>query len=155
MIAPRAAVAALVLSASALVGIALHEGYRGDAYIPVKGDVPTIGFGQTSGVKPGDKTTPTRALARLLADANSHSEGIKPCIRVPLHQHEFDAYSSLAFNIGTSAFCNSTLVKKLNQGDYGGACRQILRWDKFKGQSLPGLTRRRQAEYQTCMGPAP
>lgn len=152
MIAPRAAVAAMVLSASALVGIALHEGYRGEAYVPVKGDVPTIGFGQTAGVKPGDKTTPPRALAKLLDDANSHSEGIKRCIKVPLHQHEFDAYSSLAYNIGISAFCNSTLVKKLNQGAYAEACKQILRWDKFKGKPLRGLTLRRQAEHRTCMG---
>lgn len=149
---PRAAVAALVLSASALVGIALHEGYRGEAYVPVPGDVPTIGFGQTKGVKPGDKTTPPRALAKLLVDANSHSEGIKQCINVPLHQHEFDAYSSLAYNIGISAFCNSTLVKKLNQGDYAEACKQILRWDKFKSKPLRGLTLRRQAEYRTCTG---
>ena len=142
----------LALSAAALVSLAVFEGYRGEAYIPVKGDVPTIGFGQTDGVEPGDKTTPERALVRLLHDANSHSEGIKACIKVPLHQYEFDAYSSLAYNIGVSAFCQSTLVKKLNADDYQGACAQILRWDKFKGKTLRGLTRRRQAEYQTCLG---
>lgn len=148
----RLVVAVLSLSASALVGIALHEGYRGEAYVPVKGDVPTIGFGQTGGVKPGDKTTPERALVRLLADVSSHSEGIKACIKVPLYQHEFDAYSSLAYNIGVGAFCRSTLVKKLNAGEYASACAEILRWDKFQGKPLKGLTLRRQAEYKTCMG---
>lgn len=152
MIAPRAAVAAMVLSASALVGLALHEGYRGEAYVPVPGDVPTIGFGQTGGVRVGDKTTPTRALAKLLSDANSHSEGIKRCIKVPLHQHEFDAYSSLSYNVGVRAFCQSTLVKHLNAGRYAEACGQILRWDKFNGKPLRGLTLRRQAEHRTCMG---
>lgn len=151
----RLAVSALVLSASTLVGIALHEGYRGEAYVPVAGDKTTIGFGQTEGVKPGDKTTPPRALARLLHDANSHSEGIKACIRVPLYQHEFDAYSSLAYNIGVSAFCGSTLVRRLNAGEYASACAEILRWNKFRGKPLKGLTLRRQAEYRTCMGDTP
>ena len=60
----RRTVAALTLSAAALVGIVLHEGYTDRAVIPVKGDVPTIGFGTTTGVKLGDTTTPPKALAR-------------------------------------------------------------------------------------------
>ena len=56
----RRTVAALTLSAAALVGIVLHEGYTDRAVIPVKGDVPTIGFGTTSGVKIGDTTTPPK-----------------------------------------------------------------------------------------------
>jgi hypothetical protein len=64
----RRTVAALTLSAAALVGIVLHEGYTDRAVIPVKGDVPTIGFGTTTGVKLGDTTTPPKALARALTD---------------------------------------------------------------------------------------
>lgn len=152
MIQPRTAIAALTLSASALVGIAQFEDYVPVARPPVVGDVPTNGWGATHGVKAGDKTTPTRALVRLLNDANSHSEGIKRCIVVPLNQHEFDAYSSLAYNIGVNAFCSSTLVLKLNAGDYSGACEQIKRWDRFKGKPLKGLTRRRLDEYRRCVG---
>ncbi|MHB1098654.1 MAG: lysozyme [Burkholderiales bacterium] len=152
MIQPRTVIAALTLSASALVGIALNEGYVDTAYVPVKGDVLTIGYGNTQNVHVGDKTTPTRALVRLLSDANSHSEGIKRCITSPLYQYEFDAYSSLAYNIGVNAFCTSTLVIKLNSGDYAGACKQVLRWDKFHGKPLPGLTKRRLSEYKTCIG---
>lgn len=148
----RTHVAALVLSASTLVGIALNEGYRGEAYVPVKGDVITIGFGKTKGVKAGDKTSPQRALVDLLADVNSHSDGIKQCIHVPLTQGEYSAYSSLAYNIGVGAFCGSTLTRRLNSGDYPGACAAILSWDKFKGKPLRGLTIRRQQEYQTCIG---
>ncbi len=65
----RSSIAALVTSATVLVGIAVHEGYRDEAYTPVPGDVPTIGFGTTEGVKPGQKTTPERALIALLKDA--------------------------------------------------------------------------------------
>lgn len=148
----RVAVGSLVLAASTLVGIAVHEGYRDTAYIPVKGDVPTIGFGTTSGVKPGDRITVDRALIKLLADASRFEQAVKRCAPVPMHQYEFAAYVSLTYNIGEGAFCRSTLVKKLNAGDYVGACQQILVWDKFKGSPLPGLTKRRQLEFRQCMG---
>lgn len=153
MIKPsRTLVAALALSASALVGIATHEDYRGDAYVPVAGDVPTIGFGTTKGVRPGDKTTPPRALIALLRDADESAQAVRRCAPVPMYQDEFDAYVSLAYNIGSGAFCRSTLVRKLNAGDYAGACAELLRWDKMGGRTLPGLTKRRQAEYRQCMG---
>lgn len=149
---PRSAIAGIVLSAAALVGLALSEGYSDTAIIPVPGDVPTIGFGSTEGVKPGDRITPPKALARALTDVQKYEGAIKHCVVVPLHQHEYDAYVSLAYNIGPGAFCGSTLVKKLNRQDYAGACQQILAWDKFKGQPLRGLTLRRQAEYRQCTG---
>lgn len=149
---PRIQIAALALSASALVGIAVHEGYRSEAYKPVKGDVPTIGFGTTENVEMGDRITPERALVRLLNDANKFERAVKRCAPVPLHQYEFDAYVSLTYNIGENAFCRSTLVKLLNQQKYEEACQQILRWDKFNGRVLPGLTKRRQQEYKQCSG---
>lgn len=148
----RTSIAALVLSASVLVGIATHEGYRGEAYTPVPGDVKTIGFGETHGVKAGDKTDPVRALINLQASADQYANAVKRCAPVPMYQREFDSYVSLTYNIGPTAFCGSTLAQKLREGDYTGACRQILRWDRFKGKRLRGLTKRRQAEYQTCMG---
>lgn len=148
----RIQVAALTLSASALVGIALHEGYRGDAYTPVKGDVATIGFGTTEGVKLGDTITVERALVRLMKDATKFEQAVKRCAPVPMYPHEFSAYVSLTYNIGAGAFCSSTLARKLNAGDYAGACNEILRWDKFRGQPIPGLTKRRQQEHQMCLG---
>ena len=148
----RNQIAALSLSASALVGIALHEGYSDKAYTPVPGDVPTIGFGTTAGVKAGDTITPPQALARALTDIQRFEGAIKQCVTVPLHQYEYDAYTSLAYNIGPGAFCGSTLVKRLNVQDYLGACAEILRWDRFKGQPLRGLTERRRQENAQCLG---
>lgn len=148
----RIQVAALTLSASALVGIALHEGYRDAAYTPVKGDVATIGFGTTEGVRLGDTITVERALIRLMKDATKFEQAVKTCAPVPMYSYEFSAYVSLTYNIGAGAFCSSTLAKKLNAGDYAGACNEILRWDKFKGQPLAGLTKRRQQEHQMCLG---
>lgn len=148
----RTNVAVLVLSASALVGIVVHEGYSDNAYIPVAGDVPTIGFGTTENVKLGDKTTPTQALQRALKDVQSFESALKRCVKVPLHQYEYDAFLSLSYNIGSNAFCKSTLVKVLNAGNYEEACKQILRWDRFQGKPLRGLTIRRQSEYKQCIG---
>ena len=147
----RIAVGVLAVSATCLVGIATHEGYRGNAYQDSVG-VPTIGFGETAGVKIGDKTTPGRALVQLLESTEKHADAIRACIHVPLYQHEFDAYVSLSYNIGAGAFCRSTLVKKLNSGDYDGACAEIRRWNRAGGKVLPGLVNRREAEYKMCMG---
>lgn len=152
MKAARTKVGALALSAAALVGLALHEGYSDRAIIPVPGDVPTIGFGTTEGVKMGDRITAPQALARKLADVQKFEGALKQCVKVPLHQHEYDAYISLSYNIGSNAFCGSTLVRLLNQEQYEEACKQILRWDRFKGQPLRGLTIRREAEFRQCMG---
>lgn len=154
MNSPRLLVASLSLSAAALVGIAMKEHFVPEAMIPVPGDVPTIGWGSTEGVKMGDRITPDRALVRLLADADTFAQAVKRCAPVPMYQHEFDAYVSLTYNIGQTAFCGSTLARKLKAGDYAGACREILRWDKFKGEPLRGLTVRREAEFKQCMGSA-
>ena len=148
----RSAVATIVLSAAALVGIALSEGYSDTSIIPIKGDVPTIGFGTTEGVKLGDKTTPVKALARALADVQKYEGAVKKCVKVPLYQYEYDAYISLSYNIGVGNFCGSSLVKKLNAEQYTDACKEILRWDRAKGRVVKGLSIRRQKEYKQCLG---
>ena len=80
---------------------------------------------------------------------------------VPLAQHEYDALVSFSYNVGSHAFCQSTLVKKLNAEDYAGACSELLRWRFFQGKdcALPanarlcgGLATRREAEYRQCIG---
>lgn len=147
----RITVKALALSASALVGIATWEGYKENAYTDIVG-VWTIGFGTTDGVQRGHKTDPVVALQRKLTDVQKFEGAIKQCVNVPLHQYEYDAYLSLAYNIGPTAFCNSTLVRRLNVQDYDGACKEILRWNRAGGQVVKGLDNRRKAEYQKCIG---
>jgi len=171
----RTAVGGLVLAASTLVGIALKESYTDTAVIPVPGDVPTKGFGTTrhadgSPVTMGEKTTPPRALVDLLADADKFAQAVKRCAPVEMYQYEFNAYVSLTYNIGEGAFCASSIPVKLKAGEYEAACKTILDfdkmrdctkpkvWDAKKGQlvcplvPLRGLTIRRQAEYQECIG---
>jgi lysozyme len=153
-IQPRIVVAALSLSAVAFGGLVAYEGYSDSAIIPIPGDVPTVGFGTTEGVKMGDRITPPKAVQRALQDVAKFEGAVKQCVTVPLHQFEYDAYISLSYNIGPGAFCGSTLVRKLNAGDYSGACREILRWDRAQGRVVRGLTIRRQSEYQRCIGAA-
>lgn len=147
----RMTIGALSLSAAGLIAIASYEGFSDRAYIPVEGDVPTIGFGSTDGVQLGDKITVPEALERLRRDVGDAESAIGRCVKVPLSQGEYDAFVSLAFNIGSNAFCASTLVKRLNAGDYDGACAEIRRWVYAGGQKLEGLVNRREAEYQMCM----
>lgn len=155
----RTAIGALVLSASAFGSLLLSEGWEDTAKPPLPGDVPTYGFGTTTDdrgqpLKGGERITPPKAVIRALADVQKFEGAVKKCVRVPLHQYEYDAYIELSYNIGTTNFCNSTLVKKLNAEQYEEACREILRWDRFQGVPNAGLAKRRQREYQTCMGGA-
>lgn len=147
----RLLIGALSISATALITIASNEGYVGETYSDAVG-IPTIGFGETKGVKHGQKTDPVRALIQLNASMDEHAKGISKCITVPISQGEYDAYISFAYNVGVNAFCTSTLNKKLNAMDYDGACKELLRWNKAGGKVLNGLTKRREQEYQQCMG---
>lgn len=160
----RVSVAALSLSAAALVGLALHEGYSDQAYQATPHEaakgINTLGFGLTQHpedgrpVQPTDRTTPTRALVALLADIDARQQALRACIgpEVALHPWEWDAIVSWAYNVGVPAACRSTLVRKLRAGDHAGACAELLRWDRQAGRVLPGLTKRRQAEHRQCLG---
>lgn len=149
-------IAAFLVSIGLVTGVANYEGFREKAYIPVVGDRPTAGFGFTfredgTPVQMGDTITKVEAEKRLSKELYSYRVRIGQCIKVPVSEGQANAFTSLSFNIGTGAFCNSTLVKKLNQYDYAGACQEILRWDKFNGRVLKGLTIRRQGEYKQCL----
>lgn len=157
----RSAIAVLVLTASTLVGIALHEGYKDEAYIPVRGDVPTIGFGTTKGVEMGDRTTPERSLVRLLDEVEDvYGAGVKRCVKVPLYQHEYDAFVSLAYNVGVPTFCRKALPGKppnlidlINAERYAEACTRIEAFKYGPGRKvLPGLVKRRAEERAICEG---
>jgi lysozyme len=130
----RVAIAGLSLSAAAFVGILTREGYTDNAIIPTKGDVPTVGFGTTGGVKMGDRTTPLAAVQRAMRDAQTYEGAIKRCVTAPLSQEEYDLYVNFSYNIGASAFCSSTIVRRLNAGQHMEACDGILLF-KYVGKT--------------------
>jgi hypothetical protein len=65
---------------------------------------------------------------------------------VPLTQNEYDALVSFTYNAGGGNLAKSTLLRKLNAGDYDGAAAEFDKWVSSKGQRLNGLIRRRNAE---------
>jgi lysozyme len=155
----RVAVGLLALSFAGGVAILQREDYRGEAYIPTPGDVWTLGYGSTEGVKPGDTTTPVRALLRTATELDTKYEAaVKRCVTVPLHQAEYDQYVRLAHNIGAGAFCGSTVVKEANRQNYRSACEHILDWRKFRGidcskpnKVCGGLWTDRLETHRKCM----
>ena len=155
MDANRTSVKSLKFAAVGLIALVGIEGWRQYAHIPVPGDVPTIGFGDTQGVKMGDKTDPVRALIKLGQHVEEKERVLKQCFGdVKLYQHEWDAYVQLAYNVGPGAVCKSSIVTKLKAGRYAEACKTILDFNRFQGKVLPGLVNARKENYKVCAGVA-
>ena len=118
-------------------------------------NIPTIGFGNTyyeDGTKVTLKDKPIteeRATQLLEFIANkTFSENINKVVKVPLSQNQFDSLVSFAYNMGNKNFNWSTLLKKLNLSDYGGASLEFGRWNQANGKILNGLVARRQKERE-------
>lgn len=122
-----------------------YEGFREHPYICPGGQL-TIGYGKA--IKPGEYTSISRENAEILLrnTVASFERSIKKLVKVPLNQNQYDALVSFAYNVGAGNFKNSTLLKKLNAGDYKGAADELLNWTRSKGKVLKGLVRRRDEE---------
>lgn len=107
----------------------------------------TIGYGHTGpDVLPGMTINQVAADVYLKLDCAVAEHAINRLVKIPLNQNQFDALVSLVFNIGTGAFQRSTLLKRINEGDFGAASDEFLKWTKSKGKELPGLVIRRNKE---------
>lgn len=145
----KARLAALGLTAA--VGlIAGYEGLRQSAYLDAVG-VPTICYGHTGDVVMGQRRTVEQCGDILQADILKAYDGIRQCINVRMTDGERIAYTSFAFNVGASAFCRSTIARKINSGDRVGACNELPKWVYAKRRLLPGLQTRRQSERTYCL----
>lgn len=126
------------------------EGCELTAYL-CPANVWTIGFGTTvypSGMKVKKSDTCTLEQAKQLKaqDLKRFEKIVNNLVKASLTQNQFDALVSLVYNIGPSAFEKSTLLKKLNAGDYQGAADQFIVWNKSGGKVLQGLVDRRTKE---------
>lgn len=163
----RNTIAGLSLSAAALVGLVMHEGYTDTAVQPLPGDKWTQGFGSTakadgSAVKPGDKTTPPKALAQALRDVRVFEGKLKDCPALAgaeLTQGEYDSLVRLAYNVGPDAVCKSTMVRLHAAGQHDAACAEFDRWTLFQNRDCRvrankcyGLVTRRAEERAMCEG---
>lgn len=126
------------------------EGCKLTAYQDSVG-VWTIGYGWTQPVdgKPirAGMTIKQETAERLLKTGLvSYESDVSRLVKVGVTQGQFDALVSFTYNLGARSLSTSTLLRKLNAGDYAGAADEFLRWNKAGGKVLNGLTRRREAE---------
>ena len=137
--------ATLALSLAGLLSIAAFEGMKPVAYRDLVG-IPTVCAGHTQGVRIGQVKTENECQALLREDASDAGKWVGKCTAALVTQAQYDALVSLAFNIGGPAYCQSTLVRKLNAGDCQGAADEFGRWVRAKGKVLSGLKKRRAEE---------
>jgi lysozyme len=147
------------LSDAGLTFISAWESERDVAYQDQAG-IWTIGFGHTGGDVSEDLTwTTEQSLAALMDDTDVAQKTVNVAIEggnISTAQHEYDAMVSLAFNIGSRAFLNSSVCRFHRAGKHSLAGSAFLLWDKYhldgKLTTSAGLKRRRQAEMQLYAG---
>jgi len=129
-------------------GLALTKSFEGcslKSYRDSAG-IWTIGWGHVSGVVPGMVWTQEQADAQLLDDIQWAVGVVNSKVHVPLNQNQFDALVDFCYNAGSGNFAASTLLRKVNAGDFAGAAAQFPLWVHAGGAVIPGLVRRREAE---------
>lgn len=147
-----------LLSVGGIVHIADSEGKVNRAYPdPATGGKPwTICRGHTGPeVHPGLVVSDDQCdkwYAEDLSEAESH---VKRLVRVPLSQGEYDAYTSFVFNVGPEKFRTSTMLRKVNLGDWKGGCREFPRWKYANKMVMEGLVVRRYKELTMCLNGGP
>ena len=136
-------------------GLALTKGFEGLRLMAYQDSVGvwTIGYGHTGAdVLPCHGITEPEAEALLLSDMQEAVACVNGAVKVPLTQGQFDALSDFCFNCGRGNFLSSTLLRKVNAGDYEGAAAQFTLWDHAGGQVIAGLLARRKAEAALFKG---
>lgn len=144
--------AAMGAGAITIAGIMVswHEGIRYTPYRDV-GGVWTVCEGHTGpDVVPGKTYTPGECTALKDRDLAKADAIVQRLVKVPLTDPARAALIDFVFNMGEGNFARSTLLRKLNAGDYVGACREYRRWVYAAGQRLRGLENRREAEEWLC-----
>lgn len=136
------------------VPVVMHfEGKRNDPYNDVIG-VRTVCYGETRGVEER-RYTDAECTAMLMKALAEFDREIGRCITRPVPDNVRAAVVSIAYNAGSKAICDSTLMRKLNAGDIAGACAEFDRWVLAGGKKLQGLVNRRKAERELCEGKHP
>lgn len=140
---------ALELDLQAIDLVRVSEGLRLKAYPdPGSHGAPwTIGYGHTGPeVHDGLEIGQRQAEEWLMEDLGHASRAVKRLVTVPLSQGQFDALVDFTFNLGQGNFARSTLLQRLNTGDYHGANEEFKRWIYSAGRVMDGLVVRRRRE---------
>lgn len=126
------------------------EGLQTVAYRDPIG-VVTVCYGETRGVKMGDRYTKAECDAMLADGLIEFADKIAACLPAEMPDKRRVAAVSLAWNIGTGAACKSTAFRKLREGDVRGGCDAFMMWTKAGGIEFRGLVNRRKAERDLCL----
>jgi lysozyme len=138
-------------------GALLVEHKKGPQFLAAYADIVgvwTICDGDTLGVRRGMVETEAGCAARLERQLVAHAKPIIACVPGLAGQgreNQLVASVSLAYNIGTSGFCRSTIARRFNAGNWRGGCDAMLMWNKAGGRPVRGLTLRRERERAICL----
>lgn len=148
----KARLAALALAGAAAIAtpiVASWEGKSNDPYVDLAG-IPTVCFGETRVEM--RRYTDAECEAMLRKAVEGFAKEVLTCTPILAeHPYQLAAATSLAYNIGAKAYCNSSVAKKFNDGDMIGACQGFLAWKYVKGKVVRGLANRRTDEMEVCM----
>lgn len=137
-----------IIAAVTISTVSLLEGRSNDPYVDIVG-VQTVCDGETNVQM--RRYSDAECDAMLRKSLVKYGNGVLECITVPVSQNQHAAFTSFAYNVGVPAFCKSTMVKKLNAGDYVGACDGLLAWTYAGGKYVQGLANRRKIEQRLCL----
>jgi len=113
--------------------------------------IPTVCYGETQGVDLNKTYTMQECANMLKARLPQYQTRIRSCLKREVPASVEAALIVLGYNIGTSAVCGSTALRRINAGDYRGGCNAFLMWTNSGGQFRQGLLNRRKAEQKLCM----
>lgn len=146
-----AAGAAAAVVALAVTLVKPWEGYEPEPYRDIVG-VLTVCYGETRNIEPR-RYSQAECEAKLNSRLGQYLMELSNCVTVPLRRHEWAALLSWSYNVGTTAACKSTLIRKVNSGAASAEfCAELKKWVYAGGKRVRGLVNRREAEYRMCMG---
>ena len=145
----------VVGTAAAVILLTLVPTHEGEVLTSYQDPVGiwTVCYGDTDPAMaiPGVTYSREECLRSLERQLIAHAEPVLACTPgLKDHPNQLAAATSLAYNIGTGAYCKSTVAKRFNSGDWAGACKAFEMWTKAGGKTLPGLVRRRADERKLC-----
>ena len=122
-----------------------YEGFSARPYKCPAG-VLTIGYGRTIDVRPYEITAEEAETIWLDKYVKTIADQILAIVKVELSNNQICALIDFVYNLGIGNFKSSTLLRKINQGDFSAAANEFLKWNKAGGIVLKGLENRRIAE---------
>jgi len=126
------------------------EGVRYEPYLDVAG-ITTVCYGHTGpDIINGKRYTPDECRAMLERDLLPFARSVDRAVKVPTTEYQRAALISFSYNVGSSAFENSSLLRNLNAGNYQQACDGLKQWIYAGGKQWKGLINRRTIEHEVC-----